>query len=187
MKATRGNRWSLRTPMLLAAVSGVAFSLSGCIIDGSTGPVDSDGDGIADIYDACPGLPETYNNFQDDDGCPDDGNVCLPDLTISWRIISNIDQTTPLTCGQAGNADTITAQIDGGAYGGVVHSFPSPCPANATNGSFKIVDLPASGTYNVSLELTAGATSRSETPLLVQPVDCSGLTATPVATMYVNF
>ena len=48
MKATRGNRWSLRAPVLLAAVSGLAFSLSGCIIDGTTGPVDSDGDGIAD-------------------------------------------------------------------------------------------------------------------------------------------
>jgi hypothetical protein len=184
MKATRGNRWSLRTPMLLAAASGVAFSLSGCIIDASTGPVDSDGDGIADIYDACPSMPEDYNGIQDSDGCPEG---CLPDLTIYWRIIRYSDQTTPLTCQQAGNADTITAQIDGGAYGGTIHSFPSPCPANATNGSFKIVDLPAAGTYNVSLELTAGAISRSETNLLVQPVDCSGLTATPEAPMYVNF
>ena len=91
MKATRGNRWSLRTPMLLAAVSGVAMSLSGCIIDGTTGPIDSDGDGIADIYDLCPGVPEDYNGFQDNDGCPDGGNVCLPDLTIRWRIISMID------------------------------------------------------------------------------------------------
>ncbi len=186
MKATRGNRWSLHTPALLAAVSGVALSLSGCIIDGSSGPVDSDGDGIADIYDACPSLPEDYNGFQDNDGCPDGGNVCLPDLTIFWRIIRNSDQTTPLTCGQAGGADTITAQIDGGAYGGVLHSFPAPCPANATRGSFK-ADLPASGTYNVSLELTAGATLLSETNVLVQPVDCSGLTVTDEAPMYVNF
>jgi len=187
MKATRGNRWSLRTPMLLAAVSGVALSLSGCIIDGTTGPVDSDGDGIADIYDVCPGLPEDYNGFEDNDGCPDGGNVCLPDLTIRWRIIRNSDGTTPLTCGQAGNADTLTAQIDGGVYGQTLHSFPSPCPMNATNGSFKIVDLPAAGTYNVSLELTAGTTLLSETNVLVQPVDCSGLTITDVAPMYVNF
>jgi len=185
MKATRGNRSSLRTPVLLAAVSGVALSLSGCIIDGSTGPVDSDGDGIADIYDVCPYQSEDYNAFQDSDGCPDGGNVCLPDLTIFWRIISNIDQQI-LTCRQGGNADTVTAQIDGGSYGSVLHSFPAPCPATATNGSFK-VELPASGTYNVSLELTAGATLLSETPVLVQPVDCSGATATQMADLFVNF
>ena len=187
MKATRGNRWSLRAPVLLAAVSGLALSASGCIIDGSAGPVDSDGDGIADIYDSCPGQPEDYNGFQDSDGCPDGGNVCLPDLTIYWRIIRNSDQTTLLTCGQAGGADTVTAQIDGGSYGSVLHSFPAPCPTNATNGSFKVVDLPASGTYNVSLELTAGATLLSETNVLVQPVDCSGLTATQTADLLVNF
>ena len=182
MKATRGNRWSLRAPVLLAAVVGIAAP--GCIIDGSSPPLDSDGDGIADIYDSCPSLPEDYNGFQDGDGCPD-GNVCLPDLTIFWRVISNIDQTV-LTCDQAGHADTVTAQIDGGSYGSVLHSFPAPCPATATSGSFK-VELPASGTYNVSLELTAGATLLSETNVLVQPVDCSGLTATQEAPLYVNF
>jgi hypothetical protein len=185
MKATRGNRWSLRTPVLLAAVSGVALSLSGCIID-ATGPVDSDGDGIADGYDVCPYQPENYNGFEDNDGCPDNGNVCLPDLTIFWRIVRNSDQTTPLTCGQAGNADTITAQIDQGAYGSAVHSFPVDCPLNASSGSFK-VELPASGAYDVSLELTSGTTSRSETNVLHQPVDCSGLTATPEAPLFVNF
>jgi hypothetical protein len=185
MKATRANRWSLRVPMLLAAASGLALSASGCIIDGSSGPVDSDGDGIADIYDSCPTLPEDYNGFQDNDGCPDGGSVCLPDLTIFWRIVSSIDQQV-LTCSQAGNADTVTAQIDGGSYGSTLHSFPSPCSASATSGSFK-VELPASGSYNVSLELTAGATVLSETNVLVQPVDCSGLTATPEAPLYVNF
>jgi len=185
MKSTRGNRSSLHTPVLLAAVAGVALSLSGCIIDGSTGPVDSDGDGIADIYDVCPYQSEDYNNFQDNDGCPDGGNVCLPDLTIRWRIISMIDNQV-LTCGQAGGADTITAQIDGGAYGSTLHSFPSACPSSATTGSFK-VPLPASGSYNVSLELTAGASLLSETNVLVQPVDCSGLTVTDEAPMYVNF
>ncbi len=32
---------------------------------------DSDGDGIADYQDKCPHRPETYNNYQDKDGCPD--------------------------------------------------------------------------------------------------------------------
>ena len=81
MKGTRGNGWSLRAPVLFAA-AGIAVAASGCIIDGTSGPVDSDGDGVPNIYDACPSLPEDYNNYQDDDGCPDGGSVCLPDLTV---------------------------------------------------------------------------------------------------------
>lgn len=34
-------------------------------------PQDSDGDGIADSLDHCPTIPETFNGFFDDDGCPD--------------------------------------------------------------------------------------------------------------------
>lgn len=34
-------------------------------------PTDRDGDGILDRDDACPTEPETENEFQDDDGCPD--------------------------------------------------------------------------------------------------------------------
>jgi len=32
---------------------------------------DRDGDGIADARDKCPDRPETFNGYQDDDGCPD--------------------------------------------------------------------------------------------------------------------
>jgi outer membrane protein OmpA-like peptidoglycan-associated protein len=38
---------------------------------------DSDHDGIPDAADRCPGEPETYNGFEDDDGCPDRGRVIL--------------------------------------------------------------------------------------------------------------
>jgi len=34
-------------------------------------PIDTDGDGIPDHLDACPTEPETFNGFEDDDGCPD--------------------------------------------------------------------------------------------------------------------
>lgn len=34
-------------------------------------PGDWDGDGIADAVDECPTRPETFNGFQDQDGCPD--------------------------------------------------------------------------------------------------------------------
>ncbi len=33
---------------------------------------DRDGDGIADTFDSCPDQRETYNGFEDIDGCPDD-------------------------------------------------------------------------------------------------------------------
>ena len=32
---------------------------------------DSDSDGILDKIDNCLTLPETYNNFEDEDGCPE--------------------------------------------------------------------------------------------------------------------
>jgi outer membrane protein OmpA-like peptidoglycan-associated protein len=36
---------------------------------------DRDGDGIPDELDKCPDEPETYNGFEDADGCPDRGVV----------------------------------------------------------------------------------------------------------------
>jgi MYXO-CTERM domain-containing protein len=35
-------------------------------------PDDRDGDGILDKDDKCPDLPETFNGYKDEDGCPDD-------------------------------------------------------------------------------------------------------------------
>ncbi|ACY17302.1 OmpA/MotB domain protein [Haliangium ochraceum DSM 14365] len=35
-------------------------------------PLDSDGDGILDADDACPEEAETFNQFEDSDGCPDE-------------------------------------------------------------------------------------------------------------------
>jgi hypothetical protein len=178
MKAAQGNRW-LRAPLLLLAASGLALSASGCIIDSSNPPIDTDGDGTSDAYDACPTVPGPIAN----NGCPT--GTCTPDLTISWQIFRN-NTSQLLTCSQAGGADTVTAQIDGGSFGSNLTSFPAPCPANATSGSF-IAQLPASGTYNVSLDLTAGGSLLSTTNVLVQPVDCSGASSTPVAPLYVNF
>jgi len=34
-------------------------------------PLDADGDGIPDPDDKCPGLPEDFDDFQDEDGCPE--------------------------------------------------------------------------------------------------------------------
>ena len=35
---------------------------------------DSDGDGITDVSDTCPTLPENYNGITDEDGCPEIGS-----------------------------------------------------------------------------------------------------------------
>lgn len=49
---------------------------------------DRDGDGIPDATDKCPEIPENYNGFEDEDGCPDD-----PD-TDGDGILDSRDQCT---------------------------------------------------------------------------------------------
>lgn len=43
----------------------------GKVVTTAQAPGDWDGDGIPDAADACPARPETFNGFQDQDGCPD--------------------------------------------------------------------------------------------------------------------
>jgi outer membrane protein OmpA-like peptidoglycan-associated protein len=43
-----------------------------CSERGFSEPGDRDGDGYPDADDACPDQPETWNGFDDNDGCPDD-------------------------------------------------------------------------------------------------------------------
>ena len=50
---------------------------------------DRDGDGIDDEYDQCPDQRETYNGFEDLDGCPDDPDtdgVVIPDSRDACRL-----------------------------------------------------------------------------------------------------
>jgi OmpA-OmpF porin, OOP family len=46
-------------------------------------PGDRDGDGYLDPEDQCPDEPETWNNFKDEDGCPDDPDTDGDGLTDS--------------------------------------------------------------------------------------------------------
>jgi len=110
---------------------------------------------------------------------------CSPDLTISWLITSNIDQAA-LTCYEAGNATSVVARIDGGGLGTNLTDYSSPCPANSDSGSF-VALLPTTGTYDITVELRSGASVLSATPILTKLVDCSGLSATPPAELFVNF
>jgi outer membrane protein OmpA-like peptidoglycan-associated protein len=43
---------------------------------------DADHDGIPDVDDRCPNEPETYNGFEDNDGCPDVGRVVVTSTSI---------------------------------------------------------------------------------------------------------
>jgi outer membrane protein OmpA-like peptidoglycan-associated protein len=54
----------------------------------TTDEPDMDHDGIPDAVDRCPTEPETYNGFQDEDGCPDRGRVIVTDTAIT--ILDNI-------------------------------------------------------------------------------------------------
>ena len=49
--------------------------------DGCPDP-DNDHDGIPDVKDKCPNEPETFNGFEDEDGCPDKGSVIIQDNNI---------------------------------------------------------------------------------------------------------
>ena len=47
---------------------------------------DSDEDGIIDQEDSCPSEPERYNDFEDDDGCPD-----IPPYTLWIKIQTKME------------------------------------------------------------------------------------------------
>ncbi len=98
---------------------------------------DTDNDGIIDSLDSCPTRPETFNNYQDLDGCPD---------TISTSRISIVPAVGSGAPGCEGTADGCyipsTATVD---VGGIVifsntdsaaHTFTSGTPDGGPDGIF---------------------------------------------------
>ncbi len=55
---------------------------------GSSEGADADRDRIPDAADRCPEQPETYNGLEDEDGCPDRGQVTLEEQSI--RILESV-------------------------------------------------------------------------------------------------
>ncbi len=57
---------------LFSIITVVSFSLTISTDEAwSQGNLDRDRDGISDEFDECPYISETYNKFEDTDGCPD--------------------------------------------------------------------------------------------------------------------
>ena len=57
-------------------------------------PRDNDGDGILDHIDQCPKVPETFNDYQDDDGCPEkdtDGDKIFDDQDQCSTVAEDYD------------------------------------------------------------------------------------------------
>jgi outer membrane protein OmpA-like peptidoglycan-associated protein len=73
----------LRTPRFVARpdatkqLIGPPVALAPTTAEIARGEADRDHDGIPDSLDACPDEPETYNGFEDEDGCPDKGRVIV--------------------------------------------------------------------------------------------------------------
>jgi outer membrane protein OmpA-like peptidoglycan-associated protein len=51
---------------------------------------DSDGDGFTDNVDTCPKEPETVNNVDDNDGCPDQGKVLVNLTNTKIEILDKV-------------------------------------------------------------------------------------------------
>ena len=69
------------------------FDADGC--PDTLGSGDRDSDGILDNLDACPNAKETYNQFQDTDGCPD-GDSTLSGLDNDGDGIYDLNDKCPL-------------------------------------------------------------------------------------------
>jgi len=69
VRAVAGVGWSRRAPEL--EVFAVREPLILEVVPEVDPYADRDGDGIVDIDDACPDQPETFDTFDDEDGCPE--------------------------------------------------------------------------------------------------------------------
>jgi len=69
--------------------------------------LDTDKDGISDDDDSCPTQSETYNNYQDDDGCPDSS---APEIIIPTRIPDNFFKVNG--CGSQGKGGVDVPDFD---------------------------------------------------------------------------
>ncbi len=72
--------------------------------------IDTDGDGIFDLQDGCINQPETINNFQDTDGCPD--TVPVTTDTDGDGILDDVDQCVDVVGVAENNGCPVAPIID---------------------------------------------------------------------------
>jgi outer membrane protein OmpA-like peptidoglycan-associated protein len=127
----------------------------------AVGTVDSDGDGFVNRLDRCPSEPETVNNVNDDDGCPDEGvsYVALKDgkIELSQKIFFESDkaviavQSHPLL-NQVATVFKNHPEIDTVRVEGHTDAFGDP----AANLALSQARADAVKAYLVSRGITAG-------------------------------
>lgn len=90
---------ALTTSVAFGLSSGIGVSIVRPTLDLSWAPRkhDQDSDGISDSADQCPPLPEDFDGFQDDDGCPDPDN--------DNDMIPDEDDSCPLDAAEEGRDD----------------------------------------------------------------------------------
>jgi outer membrane protein OmpA-like peptidoglycan-associated protein len=102
----RGDRASasLVEPPVLAPPPRRAAAPPAPVVDQvAAAPVDSDGDGVLDVDDACPTEPEVHNGVDDHDGCPDAGDFEVIDdrIVLDERVLFDTDRARVSRRGRA--------------------------------------------------------------------------------------
>jgi hypothetical protein len=107
--------------------------------------VDTDGDGIRDNADACPSSKETYNGYQDTDGCPD--SVPSTSSTPMPTTTTNTTPTDAETCTDSGKiwsngvcseSDVIPTSVDADGCIAISSGLQKVCP---TDSEFNLGEL----------------------------------------------
>jgi len=73
---------------------------------------DQDGDGLADAEDACPLVPEDFDQYRDDDGCPEPTQLTLSFVDSDGTSIFDVTSTV----GEATAKGTHEIALDAGSY-----------------------------------------------------------------------
>ena len=104
-------------------------------------PLDTDGDGILDNVDLCITEPETFNGFEDSDGCPDDVPLGSGTITIIKDAIPDDEQDFSFT----GSLGTFSLDDDGEN-----NELPNQITLNVVAGTYSVTEDPIPEGWNLA-------------------------------------